>query len=721
MRTRLLVASAVAVTLAGLAGAGAASSRTAVSANGLLAFTRDGAIYTAKADGSSLQAQSSPPAGAVDGAPGWSADGRRLAWVRDCSLGTSDCTEGAYVSTGAGNEQLYDRDVPKETSRLAWAPDGGGLMVSALGGITFTEQIPAPTGHGCSANLNLHIDGGGADAAWAANGRIAFIRNGVVAVDTIVLGQTANPFEPCNGPDVTDAQAPLCPDYSHYGCAHALLLGATSVDWSPDGARLVVTNGDATSGQGVWVVNADGSGLTRIVSASTASGARWSPDGSLIAFVQRDGDFTDVWTVRPDGTDLQLAIPNADHPAWQPRAAFPQCSTAAYHAPTFPYDPAERAQVHADEAAVLYHYRLDLVTVVNNLVADARRHPAHKAADLKQYTRLKKLLAVVRSGASAGEQPVPPNQLTQAEKDFVAQSGCGLFDDAIASLHSYIQDHGDHIANADAADELVTRFGQLGDVLDGNVDRSSDQAKEILKANVIDLVGKFAGSNVRDYLRNGDQLVGKGLEIERVLSGQLDRDQLDAALEKNVTQLAEKIAGSDGAALAKDLLTLRKVIAGTATPEEQFTAVKVGLLDLASRLVGRNIMDVPQVRAAMLGFEIGRALGNSMAANLKIVAKASLVRACRSGIFRQQRHDGVDVEGPDGIHYDVETRVTLTQEDVIGNTEWLQSECDTEPDSVVSGYPNGIIKVILPTHFWGISFLPRNGWTTIYLDPTFAP
>src|SRR4051812_48337400 len=53
--------------------------------------------------------------------------------------------------------------------------------------------------------------------------------------------------------------------------------------WSPDGRRLAFTRDDE-----IWIVEADGSRLTRVV-ANPAGGhdPRWSPDGRRLAFLSR--------------------------------------------------------------------------------------------------------------------------------------------------------------------------------------------------------------------------------------------------------------------------------------------------------------------------------------------------------------------------------------------------------------------------------------------------
>ena len=63
--------------------------------------------------------------------------------------------------------------------------------------------------------------------------------------------------------------------------------------WSPDGRRLAFTREDE-----IWIVEADGSRLTRVV-AKPAGGRdpRWSPDGRQLAFLSRRRGWTQVWLI----------------------------------------------------------------------------------------------------------------------------------------------------------------------------------------------------------------------------------------------------------------------------------------------------------------------------------------------------------------------------------------------------------------------------------------
>jgi Tol biopolymer transport system component/uncharacterized membrane protein len=88
------------------------------------------------------------------------------------------------------------------------------------------------------------------------------------------------------------------------------------LDWSPDGSRLAIGYG----GQ-VYLVAADGSGVTRVTKGSVVSDGpdeadiSWSPSGQSVAFT-RGGS---VWVVDVEtGSERRLAA--GTHPAWSPDA-----------------------------------------------------------------------------------------------------------------------------------------------------------------------------------------------------------------------------------------------------------------------------------------------------------------------------------------------------------------------------------------------------------------
>lgn len=81
--------------------------------------------------------------------------------------------------------------------------------------------------------------------------------------------------------------------------------------WSPDGTWIAFNRSGFGIGTGIWVIQPDGSGLTKV---STGSFGRWSPDGARIAFLRLrlDPNFilisSDLYVIGSDGSgELEVA------------------------------------------------------------------------------------------------------------------------------------------------------------------------------------------------------------------------------------------------------------------------------------------------------------------------------------------------------------------------------------------------------------------------------
>ena len=84
--------------------------------------------------------------------------------------------------------------------------------------------------------------------------------------------------------------------------------------WSPDGTVIAFAGGvKAVDSTALFVINPNGTGLVQIVPPTVgAVSAQWSPDGKLIAFTSRFRSQPQVWVVRPDGSGLTRLTDGAD-------------------------------------------------------------------------------------------------------------------------------------------------------------------------------------------------------------------------------------------------------------------------------------------------------------------------------------------------------------------------------------------------------------------------
>ncbi len=181
----------------------------------------------------------------------------------------------------------------------AWSPDGRKLAFISL-------MHEAQSGPGDPAIYVMNADGSGVrrvtfgpgrddSPSWSPDGRrIAFSREECLttAVSTTpptcgAVGGWAVYVMNADGSDIT-----------------RLASGAAHPSWSPDGSRMA-----ASVGGGVAVMNDDGSGFTLLLAG--AAEPAWSPDGARIAWVAGG----DVHVANADGSGARR-LTTGDSPAW---------------------------------------------------------------------------------------------------------------------------------------------------------------------------------------------------------------------------------------------------------------------------------------------------------------------------------------------------------------------------------------------------------------------
>lgn len=236
-----------------------------------------GELFVMNANGTGVHKLTRPANGTVDGNPDWSPDGKRVVFTRQPP-------KGAYSlwTIGADGRDLRRVSPPCPTGagipRCAaddgwpvWSPDGRHFAFQRLSGALRPKGATVNTASAIYKDELVVSDADGGH------------------VRTLVW----------LGPWRGDPQSPA---------------------WSPDGKELVFvgkfmtskTNGSGCECRALYVVNADGTGLRRILPPGLRPGGRpdWSPDGSAILFRTHPGDDpsgfgANLYTVRPDGSGLR--------------------------------------------------------------------------------------------------------------------------------------------------------------------------------------------------------------------------------------------------------------------------------------------------------------------------------------------------------------------------------------------------------------------------------
>jgi Tol biopolymer transport system component len=195
-------------------------------------------------------------------------------------------------SDGSGAHELFP-DGESVQGGLTWSPDGTRLLYTDSGKLYLTDasgSTPELVDTGCAAPCQRDWQ-----AAFSSDGtRLAFVRIDADGSPSIAT------MDPARG------RTTILSSTSE--------AGDTGPAWSPDGKQIVFWRpGNKDMGgpiapvmAAVFVVDADGQNLRQVTPKTLdAENAAWSPDGSRIVFTSPDAEHRDVYTIRPDGTDMR--------------------------------------------------------------------------------------------------------------------------------------------------------------------------------------------------------------------------------------------------------------------------------------------------------------------------------------------------------------------------------------------------------------------------------
>jgi Tol biopolymer transport system component len=252
------------------------------------------AVFVEPSSGGEKRQLIDPPAGAGDGQPSVSPDGRKLAFVRAFGMNSHDLF---VADLRDGNTAGVPRRLARDhgiTSSPVFTTDGRDIIY--LGGDIFSRGIYRVRASGGSSARMEGISGDYASSLSIAlkGHRLAYSRS---------------------LQDFNIWRMPLPSGGGSAGAPEKFLSSTryeVSPAYSPDGRRIAFSSNRGGVRQ-IWVADADGNPVALTNFAEGVAGSpKWSPDSQAIAFDARLEGLADIYSIKADGgTPKRLT----DHPA----------------------------------------------------------------------------------------------------------------------------------------------------------------------------------------------------------------------------------------------------------------------------------------------------------------------------------------------------------------------------------------------------------------------
>jgi Tol biopolymer transport system component len=228
-----------------------------------------------------------------------SPDGRMLAFVRFQAPNAADLF---ITPTNGGEPRRLTAD--GGVSRLAWTPDGQGIVFASFrGGSTRLWHVPVTSPGRPEPALVTGPEGGATSPT--------FSRRGKSSPERFVYTHDYD--------DVNVWQATAASGWRPLAVANSTAYDDQPAI-SPDGARFAFAS-NRTGSNEIWIANLDGSNPRQLTSMGGAmtSGPRWSPDGRRLVFASHTANNGDIYVIAADGTSMRRLTTqpsNESRPSW---------------------------------------------------------------------------------------------------------------------------------------------------------------------------------------------------------------------------------------------------------------------------------------------------------------------------------------------------------------------------------------------------------------------
>ena len=237
----------------------------------------------------------------------WSKDGVTLAYLG----GLDDGQEGLFLLQPGGDPRfITPLTVQGEPRALDWSPDGRSLVVTnTVDGVQSVFMLDLANG----SRRRLTSSQGSAFApAWSPQGLIAFSWSPVANAELYTL--PASQFTLIDSHDTVPRPQRITDN----------MYTDTASTWSPDGQWIAFVS-DRTGSSDVYLMRPDGSDLQPIRLTRDYEGdPSWAPDGQRLVIISNADGQRHLAILNLDGSDAAVlpTVPSGApaRPAWRPRS-----------------------------------------------------------------------------------------------------------------------------------------------------------------------------------------------------------------------------------------------------------------------------------------------------------------------------------------------------------------------------------------------------------------